>query len=178
MKKLRMKVRLIKSKIKIIEPGVKKPVKVASQPSGVSASGSLESKTTSSVLPLIKSEKQDKPIVAQAQPRQPGQTASQQPKTDERIFVSYDRFQMSEAEKRKAYTLDIRGNAPSKPTATISPNISRNNEMQTLGQGEALLERGARGHLRSDEHMAGEDIRKYREGLAEDYKPRRRQEAI
>jgi hypothetical protein len=180
MKKLKMKVRAVKPRMKIIEPAgehvspVSAPVS-SSNTSNSTTNSSLESKTTSSALPLIKQDKSGKAQQAQSPRQTQSRGTGQEPNADERIFISYDRFSMSDNEKRKAYSLDIRGSAPAKQTATIErtsagPTFTRNpNEIRPM-------ERGGDGHMveSRETSLADNDAHsKYSEESVAKYKARR-----
>jgi hypothetical protein len=164
-----MKVRQIKPKGKITELN-KSPEKLVEQIIiNKSEKETIESKTKTAALPLLKkSAPAQQPAARQQQSREPA-------KDKEHIFVSYDRFGMSEAEKRRVYSLDIRGSAPARPTGTIEHGTQdalaqeRRDEMKLERPGEL-----ARVNPMDEPALAmNEEMAKYKESPSERYKHHR-----
>ena len=175
MRKSKIKIKQIKSKVKIIEKAPKNPEleheTFIEQPKTFE---NIESKTKSSSLPLLK-----KGEVVVREVQQPGKKREQK-KDEEHIFVSYDRFGMSAREKQRVYSQDLRTNAaPIRQTATIE----RGNASSSLSQGnltqihsESSGDTRRVDPMRRESAFVDEELRKYAEEPDTNYKSRKREE--
>jgi hypothetical protein len=166
------KIKLIKSKMKVRElnPLPQKQVEQIIINKSAPAPATIESKTQSSALPLLK----QAPIVREIKPQAQRPTER---KDEERIFVSYERNQMSAAEKRRVYSFDIRGGQAARQTGTIEPGrIPENVIGGHVNPNEIHLERAgerrAAGQI-SEALAVRKAQEEYSQGAAVKYKSRR-----
>ncbi len=172
MGKNKIKIKEIKNKTKIKEivPDKEPPTRFGEHHAEETHEG-IEAKTKDEVAFVLKSEnrsmqgsssKENKPVQ----------------KDEEHIFISYDRFGMSNAEKMRAYSLKL-GSEPSRQTLNLSPE-NRSISGMSHNSGEIHLERSGNSRAVSldTESMAAQRAqREYMEGSAVKYKEHRKNDS-